>query len=872
MLFLSVLFSFVLVRSVSAQSTPSVPQKPERAIAQRVGLPNGWSLTPVGTSLPLGDLPLNLVISRTGKYAAVTNNGESRQTIQLFGLREVGVGDDLRGARSGGDSGGARGGDGRGGARGGGDLRGARLLDEVTIPKSWLGLCFSRDERFLYASGGNDNWILKYAIRADSLVTVDTFRLGAPWPVRISPAGLTVDDRAGILYVVTKEDNRLYVVDLASHRVLRRLPLNGEGYTCLLSPRGRFLFVSVWGGDKVMFYDTRRGVFADSVAVGDNPNDMCLTRGGRWLYVASANDNKVSVIDTHAHKVIEQLNAALYPTKLSGSTTNGVALSPDEKTLYAANADNNCLAVFDVRHPGSSRSLGFIPTGWYPTCVRTAGTRLFVTNGKGMSSLANPHGPNPYGVGQSVSLHKGDSAKPAAVQYVGGGLLMGTLGIIGAPGGETLRGYTAAVYRNTPYMLSRELLPARQAVVDGGPVPVRVGDSSPIRYVFYLIKENRTYDQVMGDMPEGNGDSSLVLFGGNVTPNQHALARQFVLLDNFYVDGEVSSDGHNWSMGAYADDYLEKTWPTMYGRRGGTEPSSGMKATGNNKDGFIWDDASRSGVTYRTYGEFVSVGGGGRGGASGEGGAGSSGAGRGGLRPNIPVLKDHFCTYFDPLNMHIFDTVREREWERDFDSLVAAGALPRLMTVRFGNDHTEGTAPGRPTPIAHVADNDLAVGRFVAHLSHSRVWGQSVVFILEDDAQNGPDHVDAHRSNAYVAGGYVRRHAVDHTMYTTSSMLRTMELILGMPPMTQYDAAAKPMWNCFARSCDTSSFVARPARVDLGETNPLKGRLAMRSAGLDFSKEDVVPDQVLNDIIWKSVKGEQAVCPMPVRAAFLRVK
>jgi YVTN family beta-propeller protein len=680
-------------------------------------------------------------------------------------------------------------------------------------------------------------------------VTVDTLRLGAPWPNRISPAGMAVDDRAGRLYVVTKEDNSLYVVDVATHGVLRRRPLSGEGYTCLLSPDGRRLYVTVWGGDKVMEYDTRTGVFADSIGVGDNPNDMCLTRNGRYLYVASANDNKVSVIDTRRFQTIETLNAALYPTKLSGSTTNGVALSADGSTLYAANADNNCLAVFDVRHPGSSRSLGFIPTGWYPTCVRTAGAWVYVTNGKGMSSLANPHGPNPYGVGQTVSLHKGDSVKPAAVQYVGGGLLMGTLSIIPAPAGATLKGYTQAVYRNSPYVLSEELLPARQAGVEGNPVPVRVGDSSPIKYVFYIIKENRTYDQVMGDMREGNGDSSLVLFGEKVTPNQHALARQFVLLDNFYVDGEVSSDGHNWSMGAYADDFLEKTWPTMYSRRGGTEPSSGLAKTGNNKDGFIWDDAFRSGVTYRTYGEFISS----------------------GWKPNLPVLKDHFCTYFYPLNMHIFDTVREREWERDFDSLVAAGSLPRLMTVRFGNDHTEGTAAGRPTPIAHVADNDLAVGMFVEHLSHSPVWGQSVVFILEDDAQNGPDHVDAHRSNAYVAGGFVRRHVVDHTMYTTSSVLRTMELILGMPPMTQYDAAAKPMWNSFSRSCDTSAFVCRPARVDLGERNPMKGPLAARSAGLDFSKEDLVPDEVLNDIIWKAVRGEHAVCPGPVRAAFLRV-
>ena len=698
-------------------------QDPQALEAGRVRLPNGWSLTPVGTSLPLGDLPLNIAISRTGRFAAVTNNGESTQTIQLI------------------------------------DTHSDRQLDSIVIPKSWNGIAFSADEKYLYASGGNDNWILQYTIRDNRLVTTDTFRLGVPWPNRISPAGIALDDDRHLLYTVTKEDNSLYVIGLDDHRVLRRLPLGGEGYTCILSPDRKALYVSVWGGDKVKVYDTKTGVFADSIQVGDNPNDLCLTRDGRYLYVANANDNSVSVINTRSRRVLETLNAALYPTRLSGSTTNGVALSANDKTLFIANADNNCLAVFDVRHPGASRSRGFIPTGWYPTCVRTIGKKLYVSNGKGFSSFANPNGPNPYGKGQTVTAHLGDAVKPAAIQYIGGGLLMGTLSIIPVPSESQLAIDSKAVYANVPYRLSGELVTTGEP---GNPVPFRVGDPSPVKHVFYIIKENRTYDQVMGDVKEGNGDTSLVLFGEKITPNQHALARDFVLLDNFYVDGEVSSDGHNWSMGAYATDFLEKTWPTMYGRRGGTEASSGYNKTANNKDGYIWDLAKRSGVTYRTYGEFADH-----------------------QRPNIPVLKDHFCPYYNGMDMHIYDTLREREWEQEFDSLVSAGALPQLMTVRFSNDHTEGTAAGRPTPFAHVADNDLAVGMFVQHLSRSAVWKESVVFILEDDAQNGPDHVDAHRSNAYVAGGYIRRHFVDHSMYTTASVLRTMELILGMPPMTQ---------------------------------------------------------------------------------------
>ena len=771
-------------------------------------LPNGWSLTPVGKSLPLGDLPLNIAVSGSGRYLAVTNNGQSTQTIQLFDARE--------------------------------DLQ----LDSVVIPKSWYGLVFGSDERSLYASGGNDNVVWKYSVNGGRLVLSDSFRLGAPWPVRISPAGLAVDDRKGLLYVVTKEDNSLYVLDMVKHAVVRRLPMSGEGYTCLLSPSREELYVSVWGGDRVMVYSAGSGVFTDSIAVGDNPNELCLAKNGKYLYVANANDNSVSVIDLRGRKVTEVLNAALYPDAPSGSTTNGLALSGDGKTLYIANADNNCLAVFDVRKVGASVARGFIPVGWYPTSVRYVGGKLYVANGKGFSSYPNPHGPNPYGTGQKVLLHQGDSQPVNKVQYIGGGLMMGTMSVFPEPSDAELTEYSKAVYRNTPYTKAGELVVDGEA---GNPVPGKVGDVSPIKHVLYILKENRTYDQVLGDMPQGNGDTSLVLFGERITPNQHALAREFVLLDNFYVDGEVSSDGHNWSMGAYATDFLEKGWPTSYGRRGGAEISSGYRKTGDNKGGYIWDQAKRSGVSYRTYGEFADNG-----------------------RANIPVLRDHFATGFHSMDMHVFDTLREKQWERDFDSLVAAGALPQLMTMRLSNDHTEGTAAGRPTPFAHVADNDLAVGMLLEHLSKSPVWKETVVFILEDDAQNGPDHVDAHRSTAYVAGGMVKRGYTDHTMYTTSSALRTMELILGMPPMTQFDAAATPMFRCFAPVADGRGFVCRPARVDLGELNPWRGKLAVMARGLDFSHVDDQPDGVMNAMLWKFVRGDGSEAPAPRRAGFFR--
>jgi len=776
-------------------------------VKKRVLLPNGWSLTPAGHSLPLGDLPLNIAVSSSKKYLAVTNNGQSTQSLQLI------------------------------------DVAKEKILDSLDIAKSWLGLKFSADEKFLYASGGNDNRILKYAIINSKLILTDSILLGKKWPVKISPAGFDIDDTKELLYVVTKENNSLYIISLKTKSVIRQLPLDGEGYTCILSRNKKELYISCWGCDKLLILDTELFQFKTEIPVGDNPNDLCLTKNGRFLFVANANDNSVSVINIQTRKVLETLNTALYPGSPQGSTTNAIALSADEKTLYVANADNNCLAVFDVSKPGYSRSKGFIPVGWYPTAVKVIGKKIFVANGKGFSSMANPYGPNPVDKKEEVVFQKGEKNKKHAVQYIGG-LFTGTLSIFNEPGEKLLGMYSQLVYQNTPYNKSTELKAQGEA---GNPVPMNVGDASPVKYVFYIIKENRTYDQVLGDMQEGNGDTSLVLFGENITPNLHALAREFVLLDNFYCNAEVSADGHNWSMGAYATDYLEKTWPTSYGNRGGDYDGEGNRAIANNKNGFIWDNCKRNNISYRTYGEFADE-----------------------SKPNIAVLKDHLCRYYTGWNLNVRDTSRFYQWKRDFDSLLAVNALPRLNTIRFGNDHTEGMRKGKPTPFAHVADNDLAVGKFIEWLSQSAVWKESVVFILEDDAQNGPDHVDAHRSTAYIAGGYVKRHFVDHSMYSSSSVLRTIELILGLPPMSQYDAAATPLWKCFSPLPDMHTFVSLAANIDLSEKNIALNELSRKSAGFDFTKEDRVPEKEFNEVLWKGIKGMQAITPAPMRAAFLK--
>ena len=773
---------------------------------KKVLLPNGWTLSPAGRSLPLGDLPLNIAVSKTKRLMAVTNNGQSVQSIQLI------------------------------------NPQAEKVLDNVVIPKSWYGLKFSADEKYLYASGGNDNWILKYAIINNKLKLKDSIKLGVKWPNKISPAGIEIDDAAGIMYVVTKENNSFYAINLSSKKIIQQIQLEAEAYSCLLSPNKKELYISLWGGHKVLVYSTTQNKITDKINVGNNPNELLLSKNGNYLFVANANDNSVSVIDIKKRTVIEVLNAALYPDAPIGSASNGLALSANEKTLYIANADNNCLAVFDVAVPGKSKSKGFIPVGWYPTNVKVIGKKVFVTNGKGFQSFANPNGPNPTGKRQHVDYQHQDKEKSDRIEYIGG-LMKGTMSIIDEPTETALAKYSKMVYENTPYTKEKELKAMGE---EGNPIPMKVGSPSPIKYVFYIIKENRTYDQVLGDIPEGNGDTSLVLFGEKITPNQHNLAKDFVLLDNFYVDAEVSSDGHNWSMAANAVDYLEKTWPTGYGDRGGNYDAEGNRAIANPPKGFIWDYCKRAGISYRTYGEFADD-----------------------YKANIKVLENHFCPFYTSWDQTVRDTTRANQWKKDFDSLVAANALPQLNTLRIINDHTEGLSIGRPTPFAHVADNDWGVGMFVDYLSHSSVWKESAVFILEDDAQNGPDHVDAHRSPAYVISPYIKRKFVDHTMYSTSSMLRTMELILGLPPMSQYDAAAIPMWQCFTSVPDFTPFNSLPANIDITEKNTKETASAKLSATFDFSKEDRVPDLLFSEVIWKAVKGENSKMPAPRRSAFV---
>ncbi|GET33626.1 hypothetical protein PbJCM13498_24890 [Prolixibacter bellariivorans] len=789
------------------QGKPSSAQTPgPTGQAKQVLLSNGWKLSPAGTALTLGDLPLNLRVSPSGKYAAVTNNGQSTQTVQLI------------------------------------DPKNEKLLDTKVVGKSWYGLAFSHNEKHLYASGGYDNIILDFHIADNQLSVPDTIRLANPWPKgRVCPTGIAVSKNDRVLYTVTKEDSRIYTIDLKSKKVTDSVSLPGIAYSCVLSPDQKKLYVSLWGKNHVVVFNTTKKKMTNEIKTGSHPNELVLNKKGTILFVANANDNTVSVINTAKNKVIETLSAALYPTRLTGSTTDGVALSKDEKTLYIANADNNCLAVFDVSEPGESKSKGFIPVGWYPTNVKTLGNKILVTNGKGFSSMANPDGPQPVSKKDDSGYQHGVSAKKH-VQYIAG-LFKGALSFIDDPDEGLLKKYTREVYANTPFNEKKvKDAPGEK----GNPIPRKKGDVSPIKYVFYIIKENRTYDQVMGDVKKGNGVDSLCIFGKRVTPNHHAIANDFVLLDNFYTDAEVSADGHNWSTAAYATDVVEKTWPTYYGNRGGTYGYEGQMKASYPRDGYIWNYCQRAGVSYRSYGEFCNMG-----------------------KTSLKALKGHVCPQSPGFNLGIKDQVRVDAWEHDFDSLVVRHAVPHFNTIRLSNDHTSGQHLGSIAPRSAVADNDLALGRFLEHLSHSPIWKESVVFVLEDDAQNGPDHVDAHRSPVFVAGPYVKRNAVIHDMYSTSGVLRTIELILGLPPMSQYDAAATPLYKCFTNHPNFTPYVHKPANIDLNKRNVAVNASSKLSATFDFSHEDAAPDIALNEVIWKAIKGENAVMPAPRHSAFV---
>jgi YVTN family beta-propeller protein len=573
------------------------------------------------------------------------------------------------------------------------------------------------------------------------------------------------------------------------------------------------------------------------IPVGSHPNAMTLSPDASRLYVTNANSNDVSVVDVAQQRVVETIDLSPYEGAPGGTTPNGLALSTDGGTLYVVNADNNDVAVVDVSQSPAIVQ-GLIPTGWYPTAVALTGddATLLVANAKGLGSKPNPQGPQPV---------RNYPRTETEVQYIGR-LFPGTLSLIEVPDSTTLASYSAQVVRNNGFA-DMEVTAGTARDVQPRAIPRRVGEPSLIRYVFYVIKENRTYDQVFGDLPQGEGDSTLTLFGRDVTPNHHAVAEAFVLFDNFYVDAEVSADGHEWSMGAIATDFVEKLWPTGYSDRGFPYPSEGAFEIAYPDAGYLWDAAARAGVSYRSYGEFVRY------------GPGRSYP----VVTNMDNLQGHVAPTYPPYDLRVPDVDRAAEFVRDFEELLATGDVPQLNIIRLPNDHTAGTRPGYPTPLSMMADDDLALGRIVEAVARSSIWPETAIFVVEDDSQNGPDHIDAHRTVALLASPYAKRGFVDHTMYDTVSMLRTIELILGLAPMSQYDAAAIPMFLAFQDVPNAVSYAALPNRIPLDSLNSPESYGADLSLRMDLEELDAAPEELLNEIIWKSIRGRASEMPRP---------
>ncbi len=778
-------------------------------------LPNGWTINAQGKQAALGDLPVHLLVHPSGTELAVLHSGYGEHEIITLEANTF------------------------------------NKIARVPIPQSFYGLAFSSDGKFLIASGGEDERVYVFPYDKGFLGPPRTLVFGTKTDkFVVSGVGLSADDSTayvcGLLANQVKRISRPLEQDLGASLVASdslQLPAESYPYTVLEDPKNGRLYVSLWGRAEVAVVDLKTWSVVDTWKTLSHPTEMILLDDSQRLLVACSDENSVVVIDSTNGERQEVLATALYPGAKNGSTPSAICVSPDRRVLIAVNSGNNNIALFDVSEPKKSRSLGFIPVGWYPTNVAfsKSGEQILVTNGKGLASKDNRYGPNPV------------RPVPRTVMEYIGGLFQGTLSAIPTPTPDELASMTRLAFQSSP--LKADASADTRDRSPDNPIPAQVGDESPIKHCFYIIKENRTYDQVFGDVAKGNGDPSLCIFGQTVTPNHHALADQFVLLDNLYVDGEVSADGHEWTMAAYATDFVEKTWPLTYGKSRGklTYPAEGATKIGQPSSGYLWGKCKEGGKSYFSFGEFI---------ANGRKPGEPSYA-------KIPVLEGHFDPNYRSYDLEYSDLDRAESIIKRLKQFEAEDNLPNFISIHLPNDHTSGTRVGKLTPTAMVAQNDAALGKVIEAITNSKFWSKSAVFVIQDDVQNGSDHVDAHRSVALAISPYIKRGTVDSSMYSTSSMLRTMELILGLDPMTQFDAAAKPMYNAFHATPDLTPYRALAPLVDITATNNALAWGADTSEKMDFSIPDAADDLILNDIVWRSVRGVESPMPPPVRAAFV---
>ena len=680
------------------------------------------------------------------------------------------------------------------------DASTGRVADSKPLDGAFYGIAFSPDDSTLYVSTAGSNGVERFGFDKSSGKLTDRGSWRMPGDVWTS--GLAVSPDGATLYVTGGLSRRLYALGTADGSVRWTAPTGAEPLAVVLSGDGSRAYVSDWAGSTVSIVDTRAGKTTGSIDVSDHPNALALSADGKTLYVACSMGDDVDAIDVAAGRVRERYDAGLWPRALEGTTPSGLALSPDGRTLYVADSGDDAVTAIDI---ASGRLIGALPAGWYPTDVDVAkdGSSIFILDGDGITGHPNP------AYGHPAVHHANDSL------YIGS-LLTGDLERAPLPDAAAL---------------SSGLATARAAALYRGGRPQPGPRSSLVRHVIYVIKENRTYDEILGDDARGDGDASLAIFGRTITPNIHRLADDFVLFDRFEENGFVSVDGHNWADAAYADDYVDKLWPAAYAGRGrdndsffGDDPPAVPGA------GYLWDDALAHGLTLRDYGEFVL-------------GEGKS------IMYQSRSLRGHTDPLYRGWDLKYGDQSRIDEWMREFAAYERNGGLPDLEIVYLPDDHTGATRPGYRTPYAMLASNDYAVGRLVDRLSHSRYWRDTVAFVVEDDSQAGPDHVSAQRAEALMVGGPVRRGVVSHAHYTQCSVLRTIEMLLGLPPMSQFDAGAEPMTPLLASAPDVAPWTASKPNLSLDKRNTPRTAHAHQSAMLDLSAPDASNAAAFNAIL-----------------------
>ncbi len=815
----------------------------------------------------------------------------------------------------------------------------------------FLGLGFSLDGSHLFASiasytdplgkekGSTGNGIAVYSFE-DGRITPERF-ISIPPRTKLPygktrreefrdvtyPAGLSVGLSGGEerILVASNSSDEAILLNVADGRIVHRFDLStyrqipaSQPYTTAMTKDGSRGFVSLWNASTVVDLDLVHGRVLRKIALekpagvlegGSHPTALLLNRDCTRLFVALTNRDQIAVLNTATGRQVYSLSTKLPGQKYGGSDPEYIALSADERTVFTANAISDSVGVFDISNPVTGSQIaakGFIPTEWYPTVVAATEMDLLIGTAKGLGSSPNPN-----------VIKKDEDGSPE-YPYVAA-MTEGSIARIPLselPG--KLSGWTQQTLRGN----------LAQGNVDK--IQFLAGENK-IHHVIYVIKENRTYDQVFGDLSGANGDPSLTMFGEDITPNQHKLARQFGILDNFYDSGDVSGDGHVWSTSASISDYVEKTWPIAYRSKehtydsegellGGIAVEEGVPDAGEPTGGYLWMNFAKHGVSYRHYGEYI---------VSkwcnqpagknspmagppkvagvtcmrtvikkGEPLEKNVGEPKGGPSPypwEIPVLarniaaqvelREHFDPLFPDFEVAYPDQLRADEFLNEFNQFVAArekgkDSMPQFILLRLPNDHTAGGTKGQPTPAASVADNDLAVGRMVEAVSHSSYWDDTAIMILEDDAQDGPDHVDSHRSIALVISKYAPKGepnasaptpVVEHHFYTTINVVRTIEALLGVPPMNANDSRAAVMAPLFRGSGTQMAFQADYRNRDNGLIYRANTKEWKEGADLDFSHADAADNVVLNQFLWQDRMGDKPM-PAPRFAVFPRSK